>query len=81
MLEIKGGGGPGLEKKIFRPFGPQFGLKIGGGGGGWGGGRGGHPDPGPSPGSATISNSPRNKYLGLGESFPWPVFKITSLVV
>ena len=78
VLEIKGGGGPGLEKKFFRPFGPHFGLKIGGGGGGGGVC---HPDPGPSPGSDTGSNSPRNKYLGLGESFPWPVFKITSLVV
>ena len=25
-------GWPGLKKKFFRPFGPQFGLKIGGGG-------------------------------------------------
>ena len=31
--------GPGVKKKKFRPFGPQFGLKIEGGGkGGWGGG-------------------------------------------
>ena len=37
-------GWPGLKKKIFRPFGPQFGLKIGGGGG---------QGPVPSPGSAT----------------------------
>jgi len=33
--EIKGGrgrwGGGGLQKKIFPPFGPQFGLKITGG--------------------------------------------------
>ena len=37
--------GRGLSpKKFFGPFGPQFGLKIGGG---WGGGA------GPSPGSAT----------------------------
>ena len=42
-LEIRGALSP---KKIFRPFGPQSGLKIrgsGGGGGGWAG---------PSPGSA-----------------------------
>ena len=46
-LEISGGGrGAGLEKKIFLPFGPQFGLKIRGGPG--------PPDPpGHSPGSAT----------------------------
>ena len=31
--------GPGVKKKKFRPFEPQFGLKIEGGGkGGWGGG-------------------------------------------
>ena len=37
--------GPGVKKKKFQPFGPQFGLKIEGGGkGGWGGG---------VPGSAT----------------------------
>ena len=31
--EIRGGGGgSGLPKKLFRPFGPQFGLKIRGGG-------------------------------------------------
>ena len=50
-LEIRGGGqssrtfdgGGGLQKNFFRPFGPQFGLKIGG-----------DPGPlGPSPGSAT----------------------------
>ena len=49
---MRGGGGypdpeirgwPGLKKNFFRPFGPQFGLKIGGGG----------KPPGPSPGSAT----------------------------
>ena len=34
-------GWPGLNKIFFRPFGPQFGLKIGGGA------------PVPSPGSAT----------------------------
>ena len=47
-LEIRGGGaggssrpldkrGPGLQKKFFRPFGPQFGLRLRGGGegGGW----------------------------------------------
>ena len=35
-LEIKvegGGGGTGLPKKFFRPFGPQFGPKIRGGAG------------------------------------------------
>ena len=38
--EIKGGGGgDGLKKKMFQPFGPQFGLTIRGGG--------------PSPGSTT----------------------------
>ena len=31
--EIKGGA-PGLPKNCFRPFGPQFGLKIRGGEGG-----------------------------------------------
>ena len=50
-LEIRGGshpeplirGGGGLQKKFFWPFGPQFGLKIGG-----------DPAPlGPSPGSTT----------------------------
>ena len=30
-------GKPGLKKFFFRPYGPQFGLKIRGGGG-WGGG-------------------------------------------
>ena len=30
--------GPGVKKKKFRPFGPQFGLKIEGGGKGGGGG-------------------------------------------
>ena len=29
--------GPGVKKKKFRPFGPQFGLKIEGGGKGGGG--------------------------------------------
>ena len=29
----KGGGAAGIQKNIFRPFGPQFGLKIWGGGG------------------------------------------------
>ena len=42
--EIKGGGAPGLPKNCFRPFGPQFGLKISGGGGG---GEGGSPVPFP----------------------------------
>ena len=32
-LEIKGGKGRS-PKKIFQPFGPQFGKRIGGGGGG-----------------------------------------------
>ena len=36
VLEIKGGGWPGLEKNFFRPFGHQFGLKISGEGGGGG---------------------------------------------
>ena len=41
-LEIRGGGeGGGLQKNVFRPLGPQFGLKIRGGG------------PDPSPVSAT----------------------------
>ena len=30
----KKGGGPGLPKKIFSPFGPHFARKIRGGGGG-----------------------------------------------
>ena len=41
-----GGGGP--PKNFFRPFGPQFGLKIGGGGQGG--------PPGPFPGSATVQS-------------------------
>ena len=36
------GEGRGVKKEFFRPFGPQFGLKIGGAG-----------PPGPTPGSAT----------------------------
>ena len=40
-------GEAGLPKKFFRPFGPQFGLKLSGRGGEGGG------PPGPSPGSAT----------------------------
>ena len=36
-------GGPGLQTKVFRPFGSQFGLKI----------REARP-PGPSPGSANV---------------------------
>ena len=36
--DIRGlGGGGGSLKKFFRPFRPQFGLKISGGGGGGGG--------------------------------------------
>ena len=38
-------GGERSQKKLFQPFGPQFGLTIRGGGGGWSGG--------PSPGSIT----------------------------
>ena len=30
--EIRGGGVGGLHKQFFRPFGPQFGLKLRGGG-------------------------------------------------
>lgn len=45
---IRGGKGGVVSKKfvpcLFRPFGPQFGLKIRGGGGA---------PPGPSPGSGT----------------------------
>ena len=37
-------GGGGLKKEFFRPFGPQFGLKI----------RGVPSPPGPSPGSGTV---------------------------
>ena len=51
-LQIRGGGGGGeggkgraqSQKKLFRPFGPQFGLKIRGGG---------QAPMGSSPGSAT----------------------------
>ena len=53
-LQIRGGGeghldpevrgSPGLKKIIFRPFGPQFGLKVRGAG-----------PPGPSSGSTTVS--------------------------
>ena len=35
--EIKGGGVVSKKKKLFQPFGPQFGLTIRGGGGGGGG--------------------------------------------
>ena len=56
-LEMRGGGGgpviqtlrkggPGLEKKFFRHFGPHFGGKI----------RGDPGPPGPSPGSATVKS-------------------------
>ena len=44
IREGGGGEGGGLQK-LFRPFGPQFGLKIRGGPGG---------GPGPTPGSATV---------------------------
>ena len=47
-LEIRGGGGGGGSPKIlFRPFGPQFGLKV----------RGCRAPAGPSLGSATEINS------------------------
>ena len=39
-------GGAGLQKKLFRPLGPLFSLKIGGTG-----------PPGPSPRSATVLES------------------------
>ena len=45
-LQIRVGGG--LKKKCFRPFGPQFGLKI----------RGRPGSPGLFPGSATVCSSP-----------------------
>ena len=45
-LQIREGGG--VQKQIFRPFGPHFALNIRGAG--WGGGGGGHP--GPFPGAA-----------------------------
>ena len=44
-LDFQIRGGP-VSKKFFRPFGPQFGLRIKGGGG----------PPDPSPGSATDIN-------------------------
>ena len=47
-LQIKGGGA-GLQKKLFRPFGLQFALIISGG-------------PGPSPGSATASEVNSDAY-------------------
>ena len=52
-LEIRGGGGPpeggsSLQKKIFWPFGPEFGLKIRAGGVAGA--------PGPLPGSATATS-------------------------
>ena len=48
-LEIlRQGGGDSLQEIIFQPFGPQYGLKIGGGGG----------PPGPFPGSATAKGLP-----------------------
>ena len=52
--EIRGGGA--VAKKIFRPFGPQFGLKIGGG-------------PGPSPGSATATIVLNNRHYMMDLSF------------
>ena len=33
-LEIRGGGRGGLQRNVFWPFGPQYGLRM------WGGGRG-----------------------------------------
>ena len=50
-LQIKGGG-VGLQKNIFRPFGLQFALIISGGPG----------PPGPSPGSATVSEVNNDVY-------------------
>ena len=58
-LEIRGvgggggGGGAGLQKNSFRPFGPNFGLKI----------RGGGAAPGPSPVSATDQLSSREMVM------------------
>ena len=42
-LDLQIRGGPSRKKKMFRPFGPQFGPQIRGGAG----------PPGPSPGSTT----------------------------
>ena len=48
----KGAGGEdSLQQKLFRPYGPQFGIKI----------REGPSPPGPSPRSATASDTPRKK--------------------
>ena len=48
-LQIRGeGGGGGLIKKMFRHFGPHFGLKIRGNG-----------PPGPSPGSPNANKHTR----------------------
>ena len=33
-LEIRGGGRGGLQRNVFWPFGPQYGLRMWGGGGG-----------------------------------------------
>ena len=49
--ETRGGGG--LQKTVFRPFGPHFGRKVSGGGGEAG-------LPGPSPGSATAKTPVSN---------------------
>ena len=58
--EIRGGGGS-LPKKFFRPFKPQFGLKIRGGG-----------PPGPSPKSATAQRVPwGQKKVAVVERWPF----------
>ena len=58
----KGGGGPvirgaGLKKKCFRPFGPQFGLRI----------RGDPSPPDPSPGFTTEGYG-KNRYVSILKS-------------
>ena len=47
ILTLRKEGGPGRQKKFFRPFGPQFGVKVREGGIAGG-------IAGPSPGSATV---------------------------
>ena len=62
--EIRGGGGR-LPKKFFRPFKPQFGLKIRGGG-----------PPGPSPKSATAQRLPwGQKKVAVVEVERWPFWR------
>ena len=82
-LEISwgGGGGAGLPKKFFRPFRPQFGLKIRGGG-----------PPGPSPVDAPLvlmcalySCICRLKAVNQARVEPqvkefWPTFSTRSLI-